>query len=145
MINWFAAHGTSVSNQNRLISGDHKGLASYFMERHFKADYTSSTPFVAAFAQSDAGDASPSEVHHDRVRGQLICCRCAFDKAPCREGRRKPVISRWICPRAGSRAGPDESFFNIRRWFGIMRARQARAHVHGGSTVSIIHRRGTAT
>ncbi|MCY1061931.1 neutral/alkaline non-lysosomal ceramidase N-terminal domain-containing protein [Nannocystis sp. SCPEA4] len=62
MLTWFSSHATSVSNQNRLVSGDHKGLASYFTERHFGADYTAPNPFVAAYAQSDAGDVSPSEV-----------------------------------------------------------------------------------
>ncbi|WP_170136305.1 neutral/alkaline ceramidase [Nannocystis exedens] len=62
MLTWFSSHATSVSNQNRLVSGDHKGLASYLMEKHFGADYTAPDPFVAGFAQSDAGDVSPSEV-----------------------------------------------------------------------------------
>ncbi|WAS90354.1 neutral/alkaline ceramidase [Nannocystis punicea] len=62
MLTWFSSHATSVSNQNRLVSGDHKGLASYLTEKHFGADYTAPSPFVAAFAQSDAGDVSPSEV-----------------------------------------------------------------------------------
>jgi neutral ceramidase len=59
---WFSSHATSVSNQNRLISGDHKGLASYYFERSMGADYTAKEPFIAAFAQSDAGDVSPNEV-----------------------------------------------------------------------------------
>ncbi len=59
---WFSSHATSVSNQNRLVSGDHKGLASYDFERAMGADYTAKAPFVAAFAQSDAGDVSPNEV-----------------------------------------------------------------------------------
>ena len=62
MLAWFSSHATSVSNQNRLVSGDHKGLASWLTERHFGADYTAPAPFVAAFAQSDAGDVSPNEV-----------------------------------------------------------------------------------
>jgi neutral ceramidase len=62
MLTWFSSHATSVSNQNRFISGDHKGVASYLTERHFGADYTAPAPFVAAYAQSDAGDVSPSEV-----------------------------------------------------------------------------------
>lgn len=62
VLTWFSSHATSVSNQNRLVSGDHKGLASYFFERSMGADYTAEQPFVAAFAQSDAGDVSPSEV-----------------------------------------------------------------------------------
>jgi len=62
MLAWFSSHATSVSNQNRLVSGDHKGLASWLTERHFGADYTAPAPFVAAYAQSDAGDVSPNEV-----------------------------------------------------------------------------------
>lgn len=62
LLAWFSSHATSVSNQNRLVSGDHKGLASYLTERHFGADYTAPAPFIAAYAQSDAGDVSPSEV-----------------------------------------------------------------------------------
>jgi neutral ceramidase len=61
-ITWFSSHATSVSNQNRLVSGDHKGLASYAFERSMGADYTAPAPFVAAFAQGDAGDVSPNEV-----------------------------------------------------------------------------------
>lgn len=62
-LTWFSSHATSVSNQNRLVSGDHKGLASYYFERKMGADYTAEHPgFVAGFAQSDAGDVSPNEV-----------------------------------------------------------------------------------
>lgn len=33
--NWFATHGTSMSNKNSLISGDNKGAAARFMEDWF--------------------------------------------------------------------------------------------------------------
>jgi neutral ceramidase len=61
-LTWFSSHATSVSNVNRLVSGDHKGLASYYFEREMGADYTAPAPFVAGFGQSDAGDVSPNEV-----------------------------------------------------------------------------------
>jgi len=61
-LTWFSSHATSVSNQNRLVSSDHKGLASYFFERSMGTDYAAQETFVAAFAQSDAGDISPNEV-----------------------------------------------------------------------------------
>jgi hypothetical protein len=32
-VNWFAVHGTSMNNTNRLISGDNKGVASSLFER----------------------------------------------------------------------------------------------------------------
>jgi neutral ceramidase len=31
-LNWFAVHGTSMGNDNHLISGDNKGYASYLFE-----------------------------------------------------------------------------------------------------------------
>src|SRR5262249_6926835 len=39
---------------NRLVSGDNKGYAAWFVEKHFGRDV------VAAFAQSNAGDVSPN-------------------------------------------------------------------------------------
>ncbi|MBZ4395648.1 neutral/alkaline ceramidase [Myxococcus faecalis] len=56
LINWFAVHATSMGNDNHLISGDNKGLASYWFEKaHDKGD-----TFVAAFAQANAGDVTPN-------------------------------------------------------------------------------------
>lgn len=59
-VNWFAIHPTSIGNTNRLISGDSKGYASYLFEKDKGTNYTDATPFVAAFAQTDAGDVSPN-------------------------------------------------------------------------------------
>ncbi len=49
--NLFPIHGTSLSNENRLISGDNKGWAAALVERKF--------PIVAAFSNGAAGDVSP--------------------------------------------------------------------------------------
>ncbi|HEU4539402.1 MAG TPA: neutral/alkaline ceramidase [Polyangiaceae bacterium] len=60
-VNWFAVHGTSMGNDNKLISGDNKGYASYLFERAKGTDYFAPGPaFVAAFAQSNEGDVSPN-------------------------------------------------------------------------------------
>ncbi len=64
-INWFGSHCTSMTNRNRLISSDNRGYASYAWERlENGVDYLSDAPrspsFVAAFAQSNAGDMSPN-------------------------------------------------------------------------------------
>ena len=59
-INWYAVHGTSLGNNNRLISGDNKGYASYLFERAMDTDYGAAKTFVAAFAQSNEGDVSPN-------------------------------------------------------------------------------------
>ncbi|SHF41240.1 neutral/alkaline ceramidase [Streptoalloteichus hindustanus] len=62
MINWFATHNTSMTVRNTLISGDNKGYAAYHWEREVAGvDYRADAPgFVAAFAQTNAGDASPN-------------------------------------------------------------------------------------
>ncbi|RZI84549.1 MAG: alkaline ceramidase [Rubrivivax sp.] len=58
----FPTHGTSMTGKNKLISGDNKGYAAYHWEHdHAGVRYLSSTaPFVAAFAQTNAGDMSPN-------------------------------------------------------------------------------------
>jgi neutral ceramidase len=58
-INWFPVHGTSFSKHNHLISGDNKGYAQYLFEKDFRSDHAAGS-FVAAFAQSNAGDLSPN-------------------------------------------------------------------------------------
>ncbi|BBZ23051.1 neutral ceramidase [Mycolicibacter hiberniae] len=62
-VNWFATHGTSMTNRNTLISGDNKGYAAYQCERlDHGVDYLSPAPpdFIAAFAQTNSGDMSPN-------------------------------------------------------------------------------------
>ena len=65
-INWFATHCTSMTNRNRLISSDNKGYAAYHWERLVEGvDYLTGTDpsFIAAFAQTNAGDMSPNLNH----------------------------------------------------------------------------------
>jgi neutral ceramidase len=62
-VNWFATHGTSMTNRNMLISSDNKGYAAYHWERLVSGiDYlaASAPEFVGAFAQTNAGDMSPN-------------------------------------------------------------------------------------
>jgi neutral ceramidase len=62
-INWFATHGTSMTNRNCLISADNKGYAAYYWERVLSGvDYLaeSESDFIAAFAQTNTGDMSPN-------------------------------------------------------------------------------------
>lgn len=44
---WFATHGTSMSKDNKLISGDNKGAAARFFEDQF-----ATTPIRAPFNSS---------------------------------------------------------------------------------------------
>jgi neutral ceramidase len=59
-LNWFAVHGTSMGNNNLLISGDNKGYASYLFEKAKGTNPVAAKTFVAAFAQSNEGDATPN-------------------------------------------------------------------------------------
>ncbi|HWN68118.1 MAG TPA: neutral/alkaline non-lysosomal ceramidase N-terminal domain-containing protein [Haliangium sp.] len=77
MISWFAVHATNIGNENRLISGDNKGLASYLFERRKGTSYTANKTFVAAFANSNEGDVSPNlwgvpDLVHDFERNAII-------------------------------------------------------------------------
>ena len=61
LFNWFAAHPTSMNFTNHLISSDHKGTASQFIEQ--AADpgaLPGQEKFVAAFASTNLGDVSPN-------------------------------------------------------------------------------------
>ncbi|PAP70471.1 neutral/alkaline ceramidase [Pseudomonas aeruginosa] len=55
-ISWFPVHSTSMTNANHLISPDNKGYASY----HWEHDVSRKSGFVAAFAQTNAGNLSPN-------------------------------------------------------------------------------------
>ena len=59
-INWYAVHPDSIGPDNHLISGDNKGWASYLFEKDKRTNYQASRTFVAAFAQTNAGDVTPN-------------------------------------------------------------------------------------
>ncbi|WP_224367929.1 neutral/alkaline ceramidase [Hyalangium versicolor] len=59
-VNWYAVHPDSIGPENKLISGDNKGWASYLFEKDKGANYLASKTFVAAFAQGNAGDVTPN-------------------------------------------------------------------------------------
>ncbi|MEU9133281.1 neutral/alkaline ceramidase [Kitasatospora sp. NPDC048540] len=91
-ISWFATHGTSMTPTNTLISSDNKGYAEQTWESPTLAP---SPGFVAAFAQTNAGDMSPNirdggyhgptddEFENTRIIGtrQLDVARALFDRA----------------------------------------------------------------
>lgn len=85
-INWFAVHGTSMTELYEYVSGDNKGFASYFWERNV-------TGFVAAFGQSNAGDVTPNTTPPKCTDSGLEC-----DGGPlsCLDKEGKPRISKCI-------------------------------------------------
>ncbi len=60
-ISWFATHGVSMTPSNHLLSPDNKGYAAWRWEHELKGvRYNADSDFVAAFAQSNAGDMTPN-------------------------------------------------------------------------------------
>lgn len=63
VINWFGVHGTVLGPELNLVSADNKGYASLGFEKIMQTRYDAppgADDFVAAFAQTDEGDASPN-------------------------------------------------------------------------------------
>jgi len=61
VISWFATHGVSMTPMNHLLSPDNKGYAAWRWEHELKGvRYNADSDFVAAFAQSNAGDMTPN-------------------------------------------------------------------------------------
>jgi neutral ceramidase len=61
VISWFATHAVSMTPTNRLLSPDNKGYAAWRWEHDIKGvRYNADSDFVAAFAQSNAGDMTPN-------------------------------------------------------------------------------------
>ncbi|RJQ80393.1 alkaline ceramidase [Pseudonocardiaceae bacterium YIM PH 21723] len=80
-LNWFATHGTSLTSDNLLISGDNKGYAAWAWEQQQPG-------FVAGFAQTNPGDISPNLAlkpgtgpTEDQVRNTEIIGRRQLDSA----------------------------------------------------------------
>ncbi|TPX71825.1 ceramidase [Spizellomyces sp. 'palustris'] len=75
VVNWFAVHPVSMNASNSLVSGDNKGYASYIWELEERSNMN--LGFVAAFAQTNAGDVSPN------LQGP----RCIDTGEPCDGGK----------------------------------------------------------
>lgn len=60
-ISWFGVHPTNLTKKFKYCSGDNKGYASLQFERLKKSSYKNDNQkFVAAFANTNAGDMSPN-------------------------------------------------------------------------------------
>lgn len=57
ILTWLPVHGTSLYQNNTLISGDNKGVAAYLLEESMKPN---NPAFVAGFSQANVGDTSPN-------------------------------------------------------------------------------------
>lgn len=57
ILTWIPVHGTSLYQNNTLITGDNKGVAAYLVEESMRSDNPN---FVAGFSQANVGDTSPN-------------------------------------------------------------------------------------
>lgn len=57
VLSWLPVHGTSLYQNNTLITGDNKGVAAYLFEESMKPE---NPDFVAGFSQANVGDTSPN-------------------------------------------------------------------------------------
>lgn len=57
ILTWLPVHGTSLYQNNTLITGDNKGVAAYLFEESMKQE---NPAFVAGFSQANVGDTSPN-------------------------------------------------------------------------------------
>ena len=57
MLSWLPVHGTSLYQNNTLVTGDNKGVAAYLVEEAMKGHNPN---FIAGFSQSNVGDTSPN-------------------------------------------------------------------------------------
>ncbi|KAJ5551308.1 hypothetical protein N7461_006006 [Penicillium sp. DV-2018c] len=60
VLTWFPVHGTSMYNNNTLVTGDNKGVAAYLFERNIKGDERFTDDAVIGFSQANVGDTSPN-------------------------------------------------------------------------------------
>ncbi|KAF8120532.1 Neutral/alkaline nonlysosomal ceramidase [Boletus edulis] len=86
LISFFAVHGTSLYENNTLVSGDNKGMAAYLYESYIEPNTVpGNNSFVAGFVQSNVGDTSPNtigafcESPGQPYDGQL----CEYEHATC--------------------------------------------------------------
>ena len=60
VLTWFPVHGTSMYNNNTLVTGDNKGVAAYLFERSINGDARFTDDAVIGFSQANVGDTSPN-------------------------------------------------------------------------------------
>ncbi|KIX06802.1 uncharacterized protein Z518_04778 [Rhinocladiella mackenziei CBS 650.93] len=87
ILSWFPVHGTSLYQNNTLVTGDNKGVAAYLLEEYMKEKNPN---FTAGFSQANVGDTSPN------ILG-AFCedtgLQCSFNDSTC-GGRTQPCHGR---------------------------------------------------
>ena len=91
ILTWFPVHGTSMLNNNTLISGDNKGVAALIFEKAAATLPSAAPGFVAGFSQSNVGDTTPNILGAYCEDGSNTAC--TFNSSTC-AGRNEPCHGR---------------------------------------------------
>lgn len=91
VLTWFPVHGTSMYNNNTLVTGDNKGVAAYLFERSIKDDARFVDNAVIGFSQASVGDTSPNILGAWCEDGSGK--RCRYTDSTC-NGRNEPCHGR---------------------------------------------------
>ncbi|KAJ5294795.1 hypothetical protein PENANT_c014G03972 [Penicillium antarcticum] len=88
VLTWFPVHGTSMYNNNTLVTGDNKGVAAYLFERSITDDARFADDAVIGFSQANVGDTSPNVLGAWCEDGSNEMCRytdstCGGENEPC--------------------------------------------------------------
>jgi neutral ceramidase len=88
VLTWFPVHGTSMYNNNTLVTGDNKGVAAYLFERSITGDVRFTDDAVIGFSQANVGDTSPNVLGAWCEDGSNEMCRytdstCGGENEPC--------------------------------------------------------------
>jgi neutral ceramidase len=104
LLNWFAVHPTSVNFHYCLTTSDNKGYAAYLIEEAHGVRHRGGPEFVAAFANTNCGDATPNLNLDATGPGQTDLESCTMI------GRRQADVAQRLCDGDGEAlAGPIQA------------------------------------
>lgn len=88
VLNWYAVHGTSMNNSNKLVSSDNTGYASILLEQALDpGSLVGHSKVVASFASTNLGDTSPNtNGPHCQYSGRncdILTSECPKDEGHC--------------------------------------------------------------
>ena len=86
VLSWFPVHGTSMLENNTLVTGDNKGIAANMFEKTIPG-------FVAGFSQANVGDTTPNILGAYCESGKQIGQMCDFQTSLC-DGQNEPCHGR---------------------------------------------------
>ncbi|KAJ7193999.1 Neutral/alkaline nonlysosomal ceramidase, partial [Mycena pura] len=131
-LSFFAVHGTSIYENNTLVSGDNKGMAAYLYESSIEPNaMPGNTTYVAGFVQSAVGDTSPNTLGaFCESPGQ------PYDGLPCVANSSTCGGAAQQCHGRGPAFSSDAYGFASNVVIGQRQADAARAVLHGGETAT---------